>query len=89
VPFLGAKQALSYLQEHEKELYNLIKRFYVTPELGEKVTLSHQMTDIVLEPVGGMWRRGEVLAFGGEEERNLQQQGQVIYAKLFGSASDV
>ncbi len=87
VPFLGAKHALSYLQEHEEELYNLIERFYATPELGEKVTLSHQMTNIVLKPVGGMWCRGEVLAFGGEEERNLQQQGQMVYAELFGSAS--
>lgn len=83
LPFRGAKQALSYLQAHDEELYNLIETFYATTSLKEKAALSHQMSEIVLEPVGGMWRKGEILAFGREESQELQQQGQAAYAELF------
>lgn len=83
LPFRGPKQALAYLQEHDEVLYSLIEAFYRASSLEEKFVLSHQITAMVLEPVGGMWQKGEILAFGKEETRDLQQQGLRVYTELF------
>lgn len=89
LPFLGPKQSLAHLQTRDVRLHELIETFYSTEELAQKVALTYEITELVLAPVGGMWRTDEILAFGDqiyaieERSRDLQQQGQACFQELF------
>lgn len=87
LPFGGERRALAYLREHEAELYGQLEAFYKTDDLAAKVEITEVLTAQVLGPVGGAWRRGEVLAFGRDEldsAERLAQQGARLYRDLFG-----
>lgn len=48
-----------------------------------RIRLTRELTDLVLEPIGGMWRDDERLAFGDKTIRELQQEGERMYTDLF------
>ena len=83
LPFRGEGHALHYWRAHEPELYRTLEAFYGTSDLDEQVRLTERLTDRVLEPVGGAWQPGEVLAFGTHESRDLAEQGERVYRELF------
>lgn len=87
LPFGGERQALAYLREHEAGLYRQLEAFYATDDLAAKVGITEALTAQVLAPVGGAWRRGEVLAFSREGldlGEGLPQEGTNVYRELFG-----
>ncbi len=73
----GEKAALRHLREHEPELWRGIERFYAAADLRERAAIAEEVRERVLAPVGGLWRRGEVLALGADPSvRGLQKTGQ-------------
>ena len=83
LPFQGIKTALDHIRKENPKFHKLLDQFYATTALGEKVQLTIEMTALALEPVGGMWRRGEILAFGDPSGLDLPQQGESVYTYLF------
>ena len=83
--FKGEKHAIEYLKDNEPEIFEGINEFYLTHDLERQVEIVQAISERVLEPVGGMWRNDEVLAFGDEAIRNLQERGYEIFHKLFNS----
>ncbi len=85
LPFSGEGHALRYWREHEPEIYQTLESLYETSGLQQQFWLTEQLTELVLEPVGGAWQQGEVLAFGTEKSRGLTEKGAQVYQQLFGS----
>jgi len=83
--FPGEKRALAEIEERDTELYDWIRRFYETTDRRRMVDLSRRIAERVLQPVGGMWADGEILAFGPGTGTDLAKGGERIYADLFGS----
>lgn len=81
--FRGEKHALAHIEEKEPALYERIAAFYDTHDLDRQVELLRDLTDLVLEPIGGAWQDDEVLAFGGESDIRLQEKGFEMYERLF------
>jgi hypothetical protein len=75
--FKGEKNALEYLQEHEPEIFQGIAEFYSTTEQNRQADLFQSVAEAVLEPVGGLWNKDEVLTFGN------QKRGQKLFDTLF------
>ncbi|MCB9156134.1 MAG: hypothetical protein H6645_03345 [Caldilineaceae bacterium] len=82
LPYQGEKHALAYLADNEPEIYALIGEFYKLP-VEEQIEQTERLTELVLSPVGGAWKTGELLAFG-EGVADLQGQGQLLYKLLVG-----
>lgn len=82
----GEKPALGWLEIHESDLYAQVAAFYETTNLEEQVRLTEALTVKVLEPVGGPWRRDEVLAFGrAPDAPDLQERGRALFQRLLGA----
>lgn len=89
LPFRGERHALEYWRRHEPELYGVLEAFYRTTDVEEQFGLTERLTDLVLAPVGGAWRQGEVLAFGTDvRDDDLADEGVRVYRELFGDASE-
>jgi hypothetical protein len=89
LPFRGEKVALRYLERHEPAIWEDIGRFYAASDLGERLAIAEALGERVLAPVGGLWRRGEVLAFGtAEATGRLQETGRRFLRALLGGAAD-
>ena len=84
IVFKGEKHAIEYLQRNEPEIFEAIAEFYTTQDLERQAEIAHAISEQVLAPVGGMWRKDEILAFGDENSENLQEQGYELFCKLFG-----
>lgn len=80
LPYQGEKHALAYLADNEPEIYALIDEFYKLP-VEEQIEQTERLTELMLSPVGGAWKTGELLAFG-EGVADLQSQGQLLYRLL-------
>jgi len=76
--YKGEKHALEYLREHEGETYSYIEEFYATADLTRKAELCERIAEVVLRPVGGMWRDDEVITFGDQEK------GRQMFQSLLG-----
>ncbi len=83
--FPGDGPALRVWQRQEPEMYALLQTFYESPGLTEQLRCMETLTDMVLEPIGGLWKTDEVLAFGlhGDLDR-LDQEGEAAWEALFG-----
>jgi hypothetical protein len=68
LPYQGESAAPVWLKEHDPEVYQGIQQFYTTPDLAEKPRVSERVAELVLAPVGGHWRQGEVLVYAAHEE---------------------
>ncbi len=62
--YLGEKDALEWLKLNDPEVHDGIRRFYASSNLTEKLEISERLTELVLAPIGGSWRRGELITFG-------------------------
>jgi hypothetical protein len=83
LPFEGEKHAIDYLERNEPEIYQGIKDFYQLTSLRQQVEIAKKLTELVLRPVGGEWKDDEVLAFGGDETKDLQNKGKELFEELF------
>ena len=75
--FKGEKDALEYIQKHEPKMFQSITEFYKTTEKTRQTNLFQYVAETVLEPVGGLWNKDEVLTFGN------QKKGRELFDKLF------
>jgi hypothetical protein len=87
--FKGEKHAIEYLRNHEPEIFEAMAEFYSTPGLEQQVELVQTISDLVLAPIGGMWRKGEVLAFGDEACDDLPRRGYEAFHGLFGADQEI
>lgn len=88
LPYEGEKAALTWLESHDPQVYEAIERFFATQDLAEKLSVSEWLAEGALAPIGGPWRRGEVLVLAANEAAShLQAQGPPLFAELFDAAS--
>lgn len=80
----GEKQALKYLEEHDPTVFQLLEAFYSTGDVAEQFECAERLAQRVLEPIGGFWHEGEVLAFCETNSEDLERRGWLAYRKLFG-----
>ena len=56
--------AIEYLQHYAAAIPEAIAEFYATQDLERQAEIAHAISEQVLAPVGGMWRKDEILASG-------------------------
>lgn len=83
LPYRGEKQALEYLREYDPQVYAGLQDFYTAENIERQVEISREISQRVLRPIGGLWRRDEVLAFGNPDEYDLQRRGNALFRQLF------
>jgi hypothetical protein len=83
IPYPGEKQALEYLREFAPQVYARLQEFYAAENLEGQVEISRELSQRVLSPIGGLWRREEVLAFGNPDHDDLQRRGNALFRQLF------
>ena len=89
ISYPGEKPALQYLEKHEPEMCAEMQAFYSSRDLKEKLEISERMTELVLAPIGGPWRKGELIVFGtSTKAKQLQSKGQEIFLWLFGVSAE-
>ena len=76
--YRGEKHGLAFLQQNEPDLFHMFEEFYGTTDPCEQARLARLIEEAVLDPLGGMWQDGEMLAFGDQEK------GEEIFRVLFG-----
>lgn len=87
--FPGERGALNWLREHEPDIATRIEAFFATADIGTKFRLSVELTDLVLEPVGGPWKRGEILGIGADSNsENLRAKARETYSRLLDEPSE-
>jgi hypothetical protein len=86
LPFYGEKRAIEHLRAAEPEIYEVLARFYDTQDLARKVEFTEDLSQRVLAPIGGLWRRDEVLASRDENSADLKTRGRCVSDYLFGDA---
>jgi len=85
VPYPGEKHALLWLETNEPEIHQHIQAFFNETDLAEKLAIQERLTELVLAPVGGPWRKGEILAFGADENAiDSNQKGRDLFERLLG-----
>ena len=72
IEYKGPKAAFDYIEQGEPEIYARIQNFYLANSLEQKLQLTRELTELILQPVNGMWRDDEVLAFGDKSSQALQ-----------------
>ncbi len=84
LPYRGPKASWDWLSEHEPEMRDLLDAATAAPDLQTLIDVTERLTDLVLEPVGGPWRPGEILACGSDSLSDLATRGQTVYDALLG-----
>lgn len=84
MPFPGERRALEWLAEYDAEFHHDLTRFYESRRLEDKFQLSESLSERALEPVGGLWKKHELIAFAlpGCENTDLQKHGIALMKKL-------
>ena len=80
----GPRKAFDYLEHRAPEIYGWIQQFYAAADLDQAIEITHTLSELILQPIGGMWRKGEILAFGELSDAGLPEQGVLVYQALFG-----
>ena len=81
----GEKDALRLFESKEPQMYAEIQCFYASNDLNEKLEISERLTELILTPIGGPWRKGEFIVFGTNNKvKQLQSKGQRVFSELFG-----
>jgi len=87
--FPGEKSALEAIRKHEPEIFCLIEEFYATNDVSEKYQIVEKLTDLVLEPIGGAWEKGEFLSLAtSDKSENIQIQGRIFLKDLLDIKDD-
>jgi hypothetical protein len=82
LPFPGEKRSPEYLRENEPAMSEHIDQFFDTLILERKLTLTRQLTEAILEPVGGAWQVGEILAFPRKARENINTLAADTFSSL-------
>ena len=81
----GEKPALESIKNNDPAIYSLIERFYAATELRTKLGILEDMTERVLEPIGGAWDQAEILSLAEEAyAENVQPRGRAFLAHILG-----
>lgn len=81
----GLRRALNWLEAEDPTVYAAIHDFFALHDLRDKLTISEQLTELILSPVGGAWKESEVLALAMSPDTvQLQSKGKEIFRDLFG-----
>ena len=89
LPFKGERDAIAWLQTHDEKVHSLLDRFFASHDLAAKLTISEELSAIVLDPIGGLWQDGEILAFGHNDDvTGLQAAGKALYQSLLDLTAD-
>lgn len=83
LPYKGEKHSLNYLKVNEPNIYKAIRDFYSAVSFQQRLKISKILTKLVLKPVGGQWREDEILAFGNDKTKGLQEKGKKLFQGLF------
>jgi hypothetical protein len=85
LPFEGEKRALAWLRAHDADTLAILEAFYAADRPDERLGCLERLAGVVLAPIGGLWRRDEVLALGrGPDVDDLQVRGRELLAELLG-----
>ncbi|MDQ2806176.1 MAG: hypothetical protein M3Z04_04540 [Chloroflexota bacterium] len=82
----GPTKALDYLESHEPAICAALQDFYAALDIQQRIQITQGLTERILQPIGGMWKKDEILAFGEKAGPGLQRQGQDVFNSLFGKA---
>jgi len=83
-PYPGEREALEHLQREEPDIHRGIQNFYASTALAEKFRIAEELTEQVLSPIGGPWKKGELIPLGTKPDaENLRKQGEMVFEKLF------
>ena len=64
-------------RQHEPGLHGAFEKFYATADFEQQVCLAQKIEEEVLAPIGGLWKKDELLTFGN------QASGQQMFLRLF------
>jgi hypothetical protein len=88
-PYPGERGALEHLQRAEPDIHRGIQSFYAQTALSEKFRIAEELTEQVLSPIGGPWKKRELIPLGTKPDAdNLQEQGEMVFKKLFSSPGE-
>jgi len=88
IPYPGDKPALRHLREEEEEIYGLMRDFYASSDLNAKLSITEELTEAVLAPVGGPWKEDELIVFERAEgggRIDLRDRGESFLSDLLES----
>lgn len=84
IPYPGEKDALEWINTKDTKIHNKIEDFYRTKDLKKKLEISEELTELVLEPIGGSWRKGELLTLGRNKQvSDIQLKGKELFNEIF------
>ncbi len=87
--FPGEKGALNWMRRDEPEIAERIDAFFNSTSQEVKLRISEELTDLVLEPIGGPWKQGEILGTTGDSEAtNLLKKAESAFARIVGTSED-
>lgn len=55
------KNVLHIMKKEHPETYNLFQEYHSTLDLKKKLEITKSLTKLILEPIGGPWKKGEVI----------------------------
>ena len=85
IPYPGEKDALEWINTKDTKIHNRLEDFYRTKDLKKKLEISEELTELVLAPIGGPWRKGEVLTLGRNKQgSDIQLKGKKLFAEILG-----
>lgn len=81
--FPGERAALTWFREHDPGIFSRIASFFETNDVQTRFSLSVELTEAVLEPVGGPWQQGEVIGIGVDDcATNLKEKAGRAFVHL-------
>jgi len=88
-PFPGERGALEWVRKHRPDIAERIACFFGSRGLERRLQLSEELTELILEPIGGVWRRGEVLGTSEDPSATgLAEQAHRAFVSLTGTTPE-
>ena len=83
--FPGERAALRWFRENDPEVSSRIASFFATNDIHTRFGISVELTETVLEPIGGPWQPGEVIGIGVDNcATNLEEKANFVFKQLLG-----
>jgi len=84
IPYPGEKDALEWINTKDTKIHNKIEDFYRIKDLKKKLEISEELTELVLAPIGGPWRKGELLTLSRNKKgSDIQLKGKKLFNEIF------
>lgn len=82
IPYPREKDALEWINTKDTKIHNKIEDFYRVKDLKKKLEISEELTELVLVPIGGPWRKGELLALSrNKQASDIQLKGKNYFLR--------